>query len=80
MRRFAALIFVFLAFAGVGALSIPVHPHPTTAVEPPLTIEPTALDFGEVWSQMDFSVELPIHNRSSEEVTITGFRTSLCCI
>lgn len=44
-----------------------------------LVVSASDLDIGEVWETTDFSLDLPIHNRSGSEKKIEEFATSCLC-
>jgi hypothetical protein len=49
------------------------------SAKPDLFVEPSALDFGEIYERKEIRLELPITNTTSREIVIDGFASSCAC-
>jgi hypothetical protein len=54
-------------------------PPPSETIQHLLICKPSDLEFGSVWEQAAFTLDLPVSNRSSQTVTVADFANSCAC-
>ena len=76
LRIFAASVGALIA---VWCVAAGVHKFTGPTGDSDLYVDPRVLMAGEVWSERQFTVSLPVRNLSSQDLSIVGFDTSCSC-
>lgn len=84
MRRTLLLCLVAASLAAVAGTTAgrwmrPAAPESNPEPMSPLGVDPTRLDFGEVWEDQHFEWALPLTNLTESPITVTGVSGSCSC-